>query len=147
MKEVAKYNLFKGLSTLCTIGTPIITLLCCGDFLVENSKTSISAAGVFVILLMALFCKDKLAENFKMPSAFILCLIVLILIWLIESILVPIKTVCISTMITSGIDEVSFKRLYKDIEKSLPENTSSYKHIGFIFTTTNKLKGGDVNGR
>lgn len=140
MKAVAKYNTFKGVSTACTIGTPILTLLLSGDFIVESPKNSISAAGVFVLLLVALFSKDKLLENFKMPPTFIVCLASFLVICLIESILIPIKTVCISTMITSGIDEFTFKRMYKSIEKSLPETMADYKHIGFIFTTTNKLE-------
>ena len=143
MKEVAKYNLFKGLSTICTIGTPMITLLLNGDFLVQTSSTSISAAGIFVLLIVALLCKDKLLENFKMPPVFIICLLSFVLICMIESILIPIKTVCIATMITSGIDEFTFKRLYKNLEKHLPENASDYKHVGFLFTTTNKLRSND----
>ena len=64
MKPVAKYNTCKGVSTVLTVGTPIITLLCCGDMFVHKSSTAISAAGMFGILIAALFLKDKIAENF-----------------------------------------------------------------------------------
>ena len=47
------------------MGTPIITLACCGDFFVERPATAISAAGVFAILIALLFAKDKLAEKIK----------------------------------------------------------------------------------
>ena len=141
MKPVAKYNVFKGVSTLLTLGTPIITLCSCGDFFVHRSDTAVSASGVFVLLILAILFKDKLMERFKMPPAFVICLIAFILICMIESILFPIKMVCIVTMITSGVDEITFKRFYKDIEQTLPTEYSKYKHIGFIFTTSKKLIG------
>lgn len=141
MKQVAKYNLFKGVSTLLTIGTPIVTLAFCGDFFVHNSGTSLSAAGVFTLLIVLLFCKDKLAEEFKMPPTFIVCLVGLILICMIESILVPIKSVLTATIITTGIDEFTFKQMYKDIELRMPDRAKSYKKFGFVFTTTKKLEG------
>lgn len=139
MKQVAKYNLFKGISTMASIGTPLITLLCCSDFFIHKSETSISAAGIFTLLIMALFFKDKIAENFKVPSVFVISIITLIGILLIENIVEPIKIVCIATIITSGIDELTFKRMYKTIEAFLPENTKLYKKFGFIFTTTDNL--------
>lgn len=140
MKQVAKYNIYKGVSTLMTFGTPIVTLACCGDFFVHNSGTSISAAGVFVILIVALLFKDKLLENFKLPPTFILCGIGLVLILMIESILVPIKIVFLTTLIATGVDEFTFKRMYKELETLLPKATETFKHFGFIFTTTNKLE-------
>lgn len=139
MKTVAKYNIFKGVSTLLTIGTPIVTLLLCGDFFIHRSDTAISVAGVFAILISLLFCKDKLAEHWKMPSAFVLSTILCVLTFVIESIIIPIKYVCICTMLTTGIDELSFKRLYKHIEAQLPEQATAYMHIGFLFTTTKHL--------
>lgn len=145
MKSVAKYNLFKGLSTVCTMGTPLITLLLCGDFIKKTPNASVSASGVFVLLLMFMFFKDKILENFKMPPTFILCLIIFIGVVLIENILMPIKTICIVTMATSGIDEFTFKKFYKKLERSFPDNVDDYKHVGFIFTTTSNLLG-DTNG-
>lgn len=139
MKAVAKYNTFKGVSTVLTVGTPIVTLICCSDFFVHRSSTAISAAGMFAIFLTLLFMKDKIAENFKLPSAFVLSAVFYILILLIENILLPMKTVCLATMITSGVDELTFKRFYKTVEKGLPENAFSKKHFGFIFAKTDNL--------
>lgn len=145
MKTVAKYNLFKGISTLCTIGAPIVTLLCCSKMFIHRSETAISAAGAFSILICMLFMKDKIAENLKMPSAFVVSFVSLVLILIIENLIVPVKTICIVTMITSGVDEVTFKKWYKVIEASLPENVSAYKTAGFIFTTTKNLYEGVNN--
>ena len=64
MKTVAKYNTFKGISTLLTAGTPFISLLSCSELFVHRSETAISAAGVFAMLFAILFFKDKLLENF-----------------------------------------------------------------------------------
>lgn len=141
MGTVFKYNLYKGLSTFCTIGSPIITLACCSDFFVHNSGTSLSAAGMFAIFIALLFCKDKLAENFKMPSAFIVAAVCFGLILIVEKLLAPIKIVCLVTMITAGVDELTFKQWYKAIKSFMPEVASNYEHFGFIFTTTNKLGG------
>lgn len=139
MTTVTKYNLCKGASTLCTIGTPIITMCCCSDFFISQPDTAISATGVFAILLSLLFAKDKLAENFKMPSAFIVSIVTLILILMIESIIVPIKYVCIATMCTTGIDEITFKRMYKNIDCKL-SNKNVNKFAGFITTSSNNLE-------
>lgn len=139
MKTIAKYNSCKGASISLTFLTPIVTLLSCGDFIVKNDGASISAAGVFVILISLLLTKDKILENFKMPPAFVLCLVILILVCMIEAILMPIKIVCITTMISTGIDEFTFKRAYKVIETTLPENAKLYKHVGFICTSSKNL--------
>lgn len=145
MKTVAKYNLFKSISTLACVGTPIITLLCSSDMFVHRSETAISATGLFAILLSLLFFKDKIAENFKVPSTFVVSAIAFILILLVENILEPVKLICITTMIASGVDELTFKRFYKAIEASLPENAENYKQFGFIMTTTEKLLGETKN--
>ena len=141
MKTVAKYNTCKALSTLCTIGTPIITLCSCSQMFVHRSDTAISAAGIFAILIAMLFAKDKLAEHLKVPSAFVLSLIVLILICIVESILLPVKYICIATMITSGVDELTFKRFYKNIESKLPEDFKNKKLAGFLITTSSSWLG------
>ena len=133
MTKVAKYNTFKGVSTALTFGTPITTLACCGDFFVHRSETAISAGGIFVILLVLLFAKDKVFEYFKAPPAAVISFVALILILMIENIVVPMKTVCIATMIATGIDECTFKQWYKKTEASLPELAKNYKHVGFIF--------------
>ena len=139
MKEVGKYNTFKGISTLLTIGTPIITLACCGDFFTERPATAISAAGVFAILIALLFAKDKLAEQIKTPSAFILSAAVLVIIVVVENIILPMKYVCIATMIASGVDELTFKRMYKALEYKMPQSWQSYEHFGFIFARTQDI--------
>lgn len=136
---VAKYNIFKGLSTICTIGSPIITLLSCSNMIIHRPDTAISAAGIYTILICILLLKDKIAEKFKVPSAFVLSAVVFVFILLVEKILLPMKIVALVTMITSGIDEVTFKRTYKIIEKYLPEAAQDRKIVGFIFTTTKKL--------
>ena len=138
-KSVLKYNAFKGVSTLLTVGTPLITLACCGDMFVHRSETAISAAGIFAILIAALFFKDKIAEKFKSPSALVISISVLILCVLIENIILPIKYVCIATIAASGIDELTFKSWYKKVERSFPVCIDDYKHVGFVFTSTQKL--------
>lgn len=143
MSKIAKYNIFKGISTIITLGTPIITLICTSNFFVHRPETAISAAGIFTILISMIFLKDKIAENFKIPSAFILSLIVFVLILLIENIIEPMKMVSLTSMLASGIDELSFKRIYKSLELQMPESVKSFKHIGFIFTSSNKLLGED----
>ena len=140
MKKVAKYNACKGVSTALTIGTPIVTLACCGDFYVHRSDTAISAAGMFSLFIVLLLFKDKFAEKFKMPSAFILSVVMFILLIMLEKIMLPIKYVCIATMISTGVDELTFKRFYKQIELFLPQEAQAFKHVGFIFTTTKKLE-------
>ena len=139
MKQVGKYNTFKGISTLLTIGTPIITLACCGDFFVERPATAISAAGVFAILIALLFAKDKLAEKIKTPSAFIISAAVLVIIVVVENIMLPMKYVCIATMIASGVDELTFKRMYKALECKMPQCWQAYEHFGCIFAKTQDI--------
>ena len=139
MKIVGKYNLFKGLSSAFTIGTPLITLLCYSEMFIHETKTSISAAGVIAILLILLFAKDKIAENFKLPSAFVLAAAGFFAICMIENILLPMKNVCLATMIMSGVDEFTFKHFYKSIEYKLPESAKINKHFGFYFCKTDNI--------
>ena len=141
MKEVGKYNLYKGISTIMTVGTPIITLACCSDFFVHRSDTAMSATAIFTILIACLFLKDKLADKMKVPSAFVLSTVLLILIVLVEKILQPMKLVCIATMITSGIDKLTFERMYKRLELSFPDSLPIYQFAGFILSTTDKIMG------
>ena len=140
MKYVAKYNLFKGVSTVLTIGTPIVTLACCGDFFIHRSDTAISAAGMFALFIVILLFKDKLAEKWKVPSAFVLSLAMFILLMMVEKIMLPMKYVCITTIIATGIDEFTFKKLYKQTEMMIPQQAQLFKHAGFIFTTTENLE-------
>lgn len=139
MKTVMKYNVYKSISTVLTVGSPIITLSLCSDFFIHRSSTAISAAGIFTILISLLFLKDKIAENFKMPSALILSIITFISTCLIENLIFPVKMVSLVTMITSGIDEFTFKRLYKNMDILLPDDVKVQKKFGFIFGTSDKL--------
>lgn len=139
MKQVGKYNLFKGVSTFLTLGAPIVTLFACGDFFLERSDRTVSAAAVFTILVVLLLGRDKLAEKMKMPSAFVLSVGVLVFITIIENIVYPLKIVCIVTAVTSGLDKVTFEHLYKNIEIMLPDAYKAFTHCGFIFTNTDKL--------
>ena len=136
---------FKGISTLATIGTPIITLFCCSNMFVHRPDTAISAAGLFTILVVMLLLKDKIAEHWKVPSAFIISTVGLILIVIAEHIILPIKTICLVTMLTSGVDEITFKRFYKLIEIDLPQDYKKYTFAGFITTTSKKLLGENDN--
>lgn len=139
MKSVTKYNTCKGVSTLLTMCTPIISLIVSGIEIVSPAgKMSVTACLIFLIAL--LFMKDKIAENVKMPSALVLSIILFVLIIIIENILIPLKGILIATMVACGIDELTFKRIYKQVELSLPEQTKIFKHFGFIFTTTEKLE-------
>lgn len=140
MKQIAKYNTYKGVSTALTIGTPIATLASCGEFFVHRSDTTISAAGVFLFLIVAMLFKDKIAEKWKTPCAFVLSLSIFVLLVMVENIMLPIKYVCLATMIATGIDEVTFKRLYKNLESLLPKQCEAYKYAGFIFTTSKKME-------
>lgn len=137
MTNVGKYNLFKGISTVLTTGTPIITLMFCGSFFRHRSETALSAAGMFVILLSILFMKDKIMEYFKAPSALVISIVCLVLICIIENILLPMKIVCVTTICACTIDEFTLKNLYKSIELSLTDY-KSYKKIGFYFCKGNK---------
>ena len=135
MGSIAKYNIFKGVSTVLTIGTPIITLLCTNSFFRTRSTTAISAAGILGILIVLLFAKDKIAEKFKFPGAFPLCLGLLILLYLVEHIVVPMKYVLWTSTIAAGLDTITFKVYYKQQEALLPPEAQAYKHFGFIFAT------------
>ena len=132
MSNVVKYNLCKGASTALTVCTPIATLCSCSELFVHRSDTAISAAGIFTILLSLLFFKDKIVESFKMPSAFVLSIVMLIFITVIESIILPLKYVCIATIVASGIDELSFKRMYKRTENTCFKDCNVSKTLGFI---------------
>lgn len=132
MTKVAKYNLFKGISTALTFGTPIITMMISGNMFVKQPSTAISGAAVFAFLLSALLLKDKLAEKFKSPSALVISVAVFILCAVVENIILPMKIISITTIIACATDELSFKRLYKGIEIVLPQETDRVKRFGFI---------------
>lgn len=141
MKIVSKYNTTKAVSTLLTMGTPIVSLFSCSELYVHRSDTAISVAGVFAILLSILFFKDKIAENFKLPSPFVISVAGLAIILLIESIMDPLKIVFVSTIAATGVDAVTFRRIYKNIEKDLSESADKYKKLGFIIAKSSDITG------
>lgn len=131
MTNIAKYNTYKGISTGLTFGTPIIAAACLGDFFVQSPEAAMSGTAVFAVLLAALFAKDKVAERFKAPSALIVALIVFIFCVVVENILFPLKIVSAVTMAACGVDELTFKGLYKRTELKLPQSAQAFKHLGF----------------
>lgn len=143
-----KYNIFKGISTLLSVGTPLATLFITSADFIYTPEGAMSFTGVLTILLAALLLKDKIAENWKAPSAFIVSAVLLVILIVVEHIIEPIKFVCLATMACSGVDEITFKRFYKNIEAVLPEVSKYYKHFGFLMTTSKKLfeNKEDVNG-
>ena len=78
MREVGKYNLFKGISTVVTTAPIAITAFLQKDAFIKNSGTSISFAAIVGILLAVLFLKNKIAENFKLPSAFVIATVLFV---------------------------------------------------------------------
>ena len=139
MQSVGKYNLAKGISTVLTIGTPIAALAACSGTFLQTPHQTMSATGIFAILIALLFFKDKIAENFKMPTPLVVSVIVFVLILLIESILQTIKFVCIATIVASGVDELTCKRIYKQIEGFMPKGAENFKMFGFYFTSTKAM--------
>lgn len=137
---VAKYNVYKAISTLLTVGTPMATLLACGDSFLQSPKSTVSVAGVFMLLFSVLLFKDKMLEHFKMPSATVIALIILILVMLIENILAPIKIMCIMTILASGVDKLTFDPMYHAIEKAMGEEAQIYKHFGFLFCKSSTIE-------
>ncbi len=139
MTKVAKYNTYKGISTGITFGTPIATMLAVGKLFVERPATAISGGAVFALLLSALLLKDKLAENFKMPSALVIAVIVFVFCVLVENIIRPMKIISLVTIIACGVDELTFKGLYKRIETGFPKKAAEYKHYGFYAVKQPKI--------
>lgn len=140
MKKVFKYNLFKSLSLLITCVPSFVITSYYGDFIIRDSKATISFAGVISILVAVLFLKNKIAENFKVPSPFIIACVLFFLTILIEHILIQVRMTCLVIMISCGVDEFTFKRIYKNIEVLMPEKMKAYKHLGFYVCKSDKLK-------
>lgn len=139
--KVAKYNILKAVSTILSSGTPLITLLCCGNIFVQNPASSMSATAMVAILLSSLLLKDKIAEKVKLKSAFVISVIGLVLILIVENILQPMKWVLFSTMCASGIDEVTFKLFYTRLEATFPGQVDGLKMFGFLVTDSKTLFG------
>lgn len=102
-----------------------------GDFFTKRPATAISGAAVFALLLVALFTKDKLTEKFKAPSALVVAIAVEVICDIAKSILLPLKVIALVTIIACGVDELTFKNLYKHTELSLPEKAEALKRFGF----------------
>ena len=139
MKRVAKYNIIKGGATLLTVGAPLATLFATSKDYIYTPEGAMSFTGILTIFLCVLLLKDKIAENWKAPSAFVVSTALFFTIIVIEHLLEPVKFVCLATMISSGVDELVLKSIYQRIESTLPEISKYYKHFGFLFTTTNNL--------
>lgn len=134
MTKVAKYNTLKGVSTGLTFGTPLITMCCVGDVFIEQPATAISGAAIFALLLAALFAKDKLAERFKCPSALVVAITVFVFCCIVENVIRPLKMISLMTIISCGVDELSFKSFYKRLELGFPQEAQSLKRFGFYMT-------------
>lgn len=139
MTNVTKYNICKGVSTALVLGTPIITMFCCGDFFVGDPGKSVSSLGVLTLLFVLLFTKDKIAEHWKTPSAMVIAAIVFILCSMVKNIIVPIQIVSGLTLCAASLDEITTKSLYKRYELLLPENAKAHKVFGFIVVSLEKL--------
>lgn len=139
MTDVAKYNTYKGISTALTFGTPFITMLIVGDMFTKQPSTAISGAAVFALLLSALFAKDKLAEKFKAPGALLVAIGVFVFCVIVENILLPVKIIALAAIIFCGVDELTFKQLYKRVELSFPEKAAAFKRFGFYAVKQAKI--------
>ena len=144
MKDVGKYNLFKLLSLIITVVPTLIVAFSFKDAIITDSNASISFAGIIGILCAILFLKNKIAENFKVPSPFVIATILFVIIIMVENILIPAKYMCLTIMIVCGIDELSFKRIYQRIELLLPEKRNAYRHFGFYVCKTETLSKGET---
>ena len=141
MKSVCKYNIFKIVSLILSIGTPLFTSILFSDFLVTTTNTSISTAGVIILLICVLIFKDKMLEELKTPTALKVCAVTLVFIFVIESIIIPLKWILIVTTIALTLDTLFIKRIYTNLEVDLPKNYIKYKYFGIIFCRTDKLTG------
>lgn len=139
MGTIAQYNLYKGISTALTIGSPLVVLACCSEFFVHQSETAISAAAAFAILISLLFTKDKIMENIKFTPAFVVSLVIFIFVLIVENLILTLKIVSLTSVITCLIDELTFKQWYKTIEITLPDEAATRKHFGFYFTTSKNI--------
>ena len=74
-KSQEKFSMMKlkAISMILSVGTPSATMIILNESLANSPAGAISIVGVIVILISALIMKDKIAENFKMPSCSIYC--------------------------------------------------------------------------
>lgn len=145
MKPILKYNLLKGISMILSVGTPTSTMIILNESLADSPAGAVSIAGIIVAMMSILIMKDKIAENFKMPSAFVAATALFIIILLLENIIVLAKYTCLITALICGIDELTFKGWYKRLEKTVNKTYSvdlnDYKKLGFVIGTSKKILG------
>lgn len=140
MNKIAKYNVFKLLSILITCVPVLIVTSRYTDFIVYSSGATMSFTAIIGVFIAGLFLKNKIIENFKVPSPFMVSAILFVIILLIEEILIPAKAICLTSMIACGIDEISFKRIYKRIELLLPDNAKAHRFLGFYTCRLSTLR-------
>lgn len=139
MRGVLKYNLFKIGSTVLTLGVPCTALALSSDFYAHLGDASTAAGAVFLGLIALFFLKDKIAENFKCPSALVVSIVTLTFILIVQAIFIPMVYVCASSVVSCLTDELTFKRLYKKVERKFPKDALDRKKFGFYFTTSRKI--------
>lgn len=148
MNFVMKYNILKGISSLLTVGTPSAIMIIMNIALADTPAGAISIVGIISILFAIFFLKDKIAENFKLPSPLVTAIIILVAVLLLENVILLVKYTCIVMIAICGIDELTFKSWYKRLEKQFIKthtniDLNDYKKLGFIISTTKKLLSGD----
>ena len=145
MKPILKYNTLKGISVFLTMGAPSLSMIILSTILADTPIGGISIIGVLGVLFGCYFAKDKLAENFKLPSPLVAALIMLGIIILLEGIIVLAKYTCVITIAVCGVDELTFKAWYKRLEQEILKtfniNLNDYKKLGFVISTSKKLLG------
>ena len=146
MQFVSKYNSLKAISLLLTVGTPSVTMLIFNTVLADSPAGAVSILGVISVIIALFFLKDKIAENIKMPSPLVAAVILLGAILLLENIIVLAKYTCLIMIAVCGVDELTFKNWYKNLERNFIKahtniDINDYKKLGFIITTTKTLLG------
>lgn len=146
MGFVSKYNSLKAISLLLTVGTPSATMLIFNTVLADTPAGAVSILGVLSIVISLFFLKDKIAENFKMPSPLVAAIVMLAVILLLENIILLAKYTCLIMIAVCGIDELTFKNWYKRVERTFIKehkdvDLADYKKFGFIISTTKTLLG------
>lgn len=140
MTRVAKYNTCKAVSMVLTMGTPIVTLFSCSTLYIHRSETTLSAAGVLMFIILGFLFKDKLLENFKLPSPLIFCLCGLAFSLMVQSIMTTIIYMFATSVIATGIDTFTFRSVCKKYDILFPKKTEAYKHFGFIFAKNSTIE-------
>lgn len=139
MSTLKKYNICRGVSTLLCVGTPITVAAINGQLLVDRPSKAISLTGIIAILLVGLFCKDKLLEQLKTPTVAKVCLAIWLCIQLFRNIIEPIEQIVFYTFIVAFVDELTLKRMYNNYKTLLlANNIIKTEYFGFIFSLLSK---------